>query len=132
IANTEALHASWGWRPDDVLLHALPLFHVHGLFVAATAALGIGATMIFLPRFDPDLVVTYLPDSTVFMGVPTMYHRLAQDPRMTPELCRNIRVFVSGSAALSIADFSGFRERTGHTILERYGMTETGMNISNP
>jgi malonyl-CoA/methylmalonyl-CoA synthetase len=132
ISNTDALHSCWGWRQDDVLLHALPLFHVHGLFVAATAALGIGATMIFLPRFDPDLVVKYLPEATLFMGVPTMYHRLADDPRITPELCGGVRLFVSGSAPLSVTDFNAFRERTGHTILERYGMTETGMNISNP
>jgi len=132
VANTDALHTSWGWRADDVLLHALPLFHVHGLFVAATTALGMGATMIFLPRFDPDLVVRYLPESTLFFGVPTMYHRLAAEPRVTPELCRNIRLFVSGSAPLSVSDFNAFRERSGHTILERYGMTETGMNISNP
>jgi malonyl-CoA/methylmalonyl-CoA synthetase len=132
VANTDALHSSWGWRADDVLLHALPLFHVHGLFVAATAALGMGAEMIFLPRLDPDLVVKYLPESTLFMGVPTMYHRLAQEPRITPELCRSVRLFVSGSAPLSVADFTAFKERTGHAILERYGMTETGMNVSNP
>jgi len=132
IANTHALHRAWGWRQNDVLLHALPLFHVHGLFVAATAALGIGATMIFLPRFDPDLVVRHLPSVSLFMGVPTMYHRLAHDERITRDLCRSMRLFVSGSAPLSVADFAAFQERTGHTILERYGMTETNMNISNP
>src|SRR5581483_8719615 len=105
IANTDALHQAWGWQTDDVLLHALPLFHVHGLFVAATAALGIGATMIFLPRFEPDLVLRLLPESTLFMGVPTMYHRLSHDPRLTADVCRRARLFVSGSAPLSVADF---------------------------
>src|SRR5581483_11667057 len=132
IANTEALHEAWGWRADDVLLHALPLFHVHGLFVAATAALGAGATMLFLPRFDPSQVIELLPRATLFMGVPTMYHRLAADAGLTPAVCESVRLFVSGSAPLSVADFNAFRQRTGHTILERYGLTETGMNISNP
>lgn len=132
IANVDALHAAWGWRADDVLLHALPLFHVHGLFVAVNGVLRAGACMIFLPRFEVDDVLQNLPASTVFMGVPTMYHRLAQDPRLTVELCRGMRLFVSGSAPLTVQDFAAFRRRTGHAILERYGMTETGMNISNP
>jgi malonyl-CoA/methylmalonyl-CoA synthetase len=131
-ANADALHEAWGWSANDVLIHALPLFHVHGLFVALNGVLRAGASMIFLPRFDPDLVIDALPKATVFMGVPTMYHRLAEHPRLTPDVCQQMRLFVSGSAPLSVPDFEAFRARAGHTILERYGMTETGMNISNP
>ncbi|HEY3118116.1 MAG TPA: AMP-binding protein [Chloroflexota bacterium] len=131
-AMIDGLHESWGWRSDDVLLHALPLFHIHGLFVAATTALRAGATMILLPRFDAEVVLEYLPRSTVFMGVPTMYHRLAREERMTRERCSRIRLFACGSAPLSVPDFAAFQERSGCTILERYGMTETGMLTSNP
>ncbi|MBM2809242.1 MAG: AMP-dependent synthetase and ligase, partial [Chloroflexi bacterium] len=132
ISNIDALHEAWGWRDDDLLVHALPLFHTHGLFVAVNGVLRAGASMVFLPRFDPDAVIEWLPRASVFMGVPTMYHRLAQDHRLTPDLCRSMRLFVSGSAPLSVHDFEGFRARSGHAILERYGMTETTMNISNP
>ncbi len=131
-AMIDSLHEAWGWTEADVLLHALPLFHIHGLFVAATVALRAGATMVLQPRFDPDLVFESLPRSTLFMGVPTMYHRLIQDARLTPHLCAGVRLFVSGSAPLSIPDFERFRDLTGHVILERYGMTETGMITSNP
>jgi malonyl-CoA/methylmalonyl-CoA synthetase len=131
-ANADALHDAWGWDANDVLIHALPLFHVHGLFVALNGVLRAGASMIFLPRFDPDPVIDTLPRATIFMGVPTMYHRLADHPRLTSDICHRMRLFVSGSAPLSVPDFEAFRERSGHTILERYGMTETGMNISNP
>ncbi len=131
-ANADALHGAWGWDTNDVLIHALPVFHIHGLFVALNGVLRAGASMIFLTRFDPDLIVAALPRATVFMGVPTMYHRLAEHPSLTVDLCHRMRLFVSGSAPLSVPDFTAFRERAGHTILERYGMTETGMNISNP
>ncbi len=131
-ANADALHEAWGWDASDILVHALPLFHIHGLFVAVNGVLRAGASMIFLPRFDPELVIDALPRATIFMGVPTMYHRLAEHPRLTTDLCQRMRLFVSGSAPLSVPDFMAFRERSGHTILERYGMTETGMNISNP
>ncbi|HXF81824.1 MAG TPA: AMP-binding protein [bacterium] len=131
-ANADALHDAWGWTRTDVLVHALPLFHIHGLFVAAGGVLRAGASMIFLPRFDPDAVIHAFRRATIFMGVPTMYHRLAAHPGLTSEACRGMRLFISGSAPLSVADFEAFRARTGHTILERYGMTETGMNLSNP
>lgn len=131
-AMIDGLHEFWGWRSDDVLLHALPLFHIHGLFVAATTALRAGATMVLLPRFDADAVLEHLPRSTVFMGVPTMYHRLAAEERLTPDLCSRIRLFTCGSAPLSVPDFEAFQLRSGHAILERYGMTETGMLTSNP
>jgi malonyl-CoA/methylmalonyl-CoA synthetase len=131
-ANADALHAAWGWDANDVLIHALPLFHIHGLFVALNGVLRAGASMIFLPRFDPELIIDALPRATVFMGVPTMYHRLAEHEKLSVDLCHKMRLFVSGSAPLSVPDFVAFRERAGHTILERYGMTETGMNISNP
>jgi len=131
-ANADVLHATWGFRASDVLLHALPIFHTHGLFVAIHCVLLNGTSMIFLPRFDADKVIAFLPWATVFMGVPTHYTRLLAHPGLTPEVCRNIRLFVSGSAPLLTETFHAFRARTGHTILERYGMTETGMNTSNP
>jgi malonyl-CoA/methylmalonyl-CoA synthetase len=131
-SNAAALHRSWGFRPDDVLLHALPIFHTHGLFVAINCVLLNGSPMIFLPRFDADKVLKLLPRATVFMGVPTFYVRLLAHPGLTPQACRAIRVFISGSAPLLKDTFVEFQKRTGHTILERYGMTETGMNTSNP
>jgi malonyl-CoA/methylmalonyl-CoA synthetase len=122
----------WQWRPGDVLLHALPLFHIHGLYVASHCALLNGSKMIFLPKFDSADVIRHLPRSTVFMGVPTYYVRLLADPSFNQDVCRNMRLFVSGSAPLLIDTFNEFRRRTGHTILERYGMTETAMLASNP
>jgi len=131
-ANAVALHQAWGWRDGDVLLHALPLFHVHGLFVACHCALLNASTMIMLPRFDAGEVLEAMPRATVFMGVPTFYTRLLNDPHLDAERCRGMRLFTCGSAPLLEQTFEDFRERTGHTILERYGMTETGMNTSNP
>ncbi len=131
-ANADVLHAAWGFRAGDVLLHALPIFHTHGLFVAIHCVLLNGTPMIFLPRFDADKVMALLPRATVFMGVPTHYTRLLAHLRLAPDVCRNVRLFVSGSAPLLTETFDAFRARTGHTILERYGMTETGMNTSNP
>ncbi|MBU1444579.1 MAG: malonyl-CoA synthase [Gammaproteobacteria bacterium] len=134
-SNAEVLKDYWGWRtepPHDVLIHALPIFHVHGLFVAIHGALISGSRMIWLNRFDPKRVVARLPEATVFMGVPTLYVRMLGEPALTREACRNMRLFISGSAPLLIETFNEWRERTGHTILERYGMSETAMLTSNP
>lgn len=131
-SNAKVLKQAWAWQADDVLLHALPLFHVHGLFVASHGALLNGSKMIFLPKFDVDQVLDALPRSTVFMGVPTYYVRLLQDPRLDQARCKNMRLFVSGSAPLLMETFQDFIHRTGQTILERYGMSETTMLVSNP
>ena len=131
-SNAKVLHEYWHWRQDDVLLHALPLFHVHGLFVASHGALLSGSKMIFLPKFDAADVLRHLPRSTVFMGVPTYYVRLLAEPAFDKSVCANMRLFVSGSAPLLTETFREFAERSGHTILERYGMSETTMLVSNP
>lgn len=131
-ANALSLQQAWGWRRDDVLLHALPLFHIHGLFVACHNVLLGGSRMLFLSKFDAPTLIRLLPRATVLMGVPTFYTRLLADPGLTAEACANMRLFISGSAPLLTQTFHEFEERTGHTILERYGMTETGMNTSNP
>ncbi|MDR6288463.1 malonyl-CoA/methylmalonyl-CoA synthetase [Inquilinus ginsengisoli] len=132
LSNALTLHDYWGFRPDDVLLHALPIFHTHGLFVATNCALLAGATMLFQPKFDAAEALRLLPRATVMMGVPTFYVRLLEQEGLTEELCRGMRLFISGSAPLLVDTFEQFRQRTGHTILERYGMTETNMNTSNP
>jgi malonyl-CoA/methylmalonyl-CoA synthetase len=131
-SNAKVLQEYWHWQPGDVLLHALPLFHVHGLFVASHGALLNGSKMIFLPRFDNAEVIRHLPQATVFMGVPTYYVRLVADPAFDQTVCTNMRLFVSGSAPLLLDTFNEFTRRTGHTILERYGMSETTMLVSNP
>lgn len=131
-SNAQVLKKFWHWSKDDVLLHALPLFHVHGLFVACHGALLNGSKMIFLPKFDAGQVMRHLPRSTVFMGVPTYYVRLLSEPEFGREMCDNMRLFVSGSAPLLLDTFNEFTRRTGHTILERYGMSETTMLASNP
>ncbi len=131
-SNALALHEIWGFAPDDVLLHALPLFHTHGLFVATNCVLLNGTGMMFLPKFDAGTVVKLLPRASVMMGVPTFYTRLLADPGFDAQTCRNMRLFISGSAPLLEETFHAFKARTGFTILERYGMTETGMNASNP
>ncbi len=115
-----------------MLLHALPLFHVHGLFVATHGALLNGSKMIFLPKFDAAEVLRHLPRSTVFMGVPTYYVRLLAQAQFDQAACANVRLFISGSAPLLADTFQQFEQRTGHTILERYGMSETTMLVSNP
>jgi malonyl-CoA/methylmalonyl-CoA synthetase len=130
--NALALKSYWGWRADDVLIHALPIFHVHGLFVAIHGALLAGARMIWCSRFDAKQVLAKLPEATLFMGVPTLYVRLLSEPGLTREAARNMRLFIAGSAPLLVETFRAWRERTGHTILERYGMSETGMLTSNP
>ncbi|HMC53457.1 MAG TPA: AMP-binding protein [Acidimicrobiales bacterium] len=131
-SNAATLHRAWGFRGDDVLLHALPVFHAHGLFVAINCVLANGTGMVFLPRFDVDSVLEHLPRATVFMGVPTMYTRLLADRRVDQRACRRMRLFISGSAPLMASTHQEFRARTGHAILERYGMTETTMITSNP
>ncbi len=132
LSNALTLKRYWAWRPGDVLIHALPIFHVHGLFVASHGALLNGSKMIWLSKFDPRAVIARLPDATVFMGVPTLYVRLLAEATLTREACRHMRLFISGSAPLLIETFDAFRDRTGHTILERYGMSETSMLASNP
>ncbi|MDP1955432.1 MAG: malonyl-CoA synthase [Polaromonas sp.] len=132
LSNALVLKDYWGWKPGDVLIHALPIFHVHGLFVAIHGALINGSKMIWLAKFDPKLVVQKLPEATVFMGVPTLYVRLLAEPDLSRESCRNMRLFVAGSAPLLIETFAEWQQRTGHTILERYGMSETAMLTSNP
>lgn len=132
LSNAEVLADLWRFTEDDVLLHALPIFHTHGLFVASNIALLTGGRMIFLPGFDPEAVLRLLPRATAMMGVPTFYTRLLDDPRFTRDLCAGMRLFVSGSAPLLAETHRAFEARTGHRILERYGMTETNMNSSNP
>ncbi len=132
VDNGRALTAIWGFGPDDVLLHALPVFHVHGLFVALHTAFLSGAPIRFLSRFGVDDVLEALPGSTVMMGVPTHYGRLLDDDRFDRERCATVRLFTSGSAPMTEAMHHRFTERTGHHILERYGMTETGIISSNP
>ena len=131
-SNALVLHQYWGFRPDDVLLHALPIFHTHGLFVATNCVLLNGTSMIFLPKFDADQALSLLPKATVMMGVPTFYTRLLGHPGLTREAVAHMRLFISGSAPLLADTHKEFSARTGHAILERYGMTETGMLTSNP
>ena len=132
LSNAQVLADLWRFTPDDVLLHALPIFHTHGLFVASNVALLSGAGMIFLAGFDQEAVLRLLPQATVMMGVPTFYTRLLDDARFDRALVAGMRLFVSGSAPLLAETHHGFEARTGHRILERYGMTETNMNTSNP
>lgn len=132
LSNARVLQAYWGWRPDDVLIHALPIFHVHGLFVAIHGALINGSPMLWLNKFDPRATIGLFPRATVFMGVPTLYTRMLAEPSLTREQASHMRLFVSGSAPLLIETFNEWRDRTGHTILERYGMSETIMLTSNP
>jgi len=132
LSNAEALIETWRFTAEDVLLHALPIFHSHGLFVATNVTLLAGGALIFLPKFDADSVLAQLPRATTMMGVPTFYTRLLEDPRFTRDLTAHMRLFVSGSAPLLADTHVAFEARTGHRILERYGMTETSMNTSNP
>jgi malonyl-CoA/methylmalonyl-CoA synthetase len=131
-SNAEALVEAWRFTPDDVLIHALPIFHTHGLFVATNVTLMAGGSIIFLPKFSASEVLDWMPKATVLMGVPTFYTRLLDDPRLTREAAAKMRLFISGSAPLLADTHRAFAERTGHAILERYGMTETSMNTSNP
>ena len=131
-ANAAVLHEIWGFTPDDVLLHALPIFHVHGLFVALHCAFLSGAPMVWLPKFDDAQVLAGLAKSTVMMGVPTFYTRLLANPAFTRERARHMRLFISGSAPLLESTFAEFEQRTGQRILERYGMSEAVIITSNP
>lgn len=132
LSNAEALVDLWRFGPQDVLLHALPIFHTHGLFVASNVSLLSGGQMIFLPGFELEAVLRLLPKATALMGVPTFYTRLLGDARFTRDLTAHMRLFISGSAPLLAETHKEFQARTGHRILERYGMTETNMNTSNP
>jgi malonyl-CoA/methylmalonyl-CoA synthetase len=131
-SNALTLREYWQWQPDDVLIHALPIFHVHGLFVAIHGALINGSKMIWLSKFDPKLAIAKFPEATVFMGVPTLYVRMLAEPSLTKAQAAHMRLFISGSAPLLIETFTDWQARTGHTILERYGMSETVMLTSNP
>ena len=131
-SNSLALQQYWRFTRDDVLIHALPIYHTHGLFVATNVMLFAGGSMIFLPKLDPDAILKVMPRATSMMGVPTFYTRLLAHPGLTREATRHMRLFVSGSAPLLADTHREWRERTGHAILERYGMTETNMNTSNP
>ncbi|MDO5498571.1 MAG: malonyl-CoA synthase [Propionibacteriaceae bacterium] len=131
-SNCAALLECWQFTAADRLIHVLPIFHTHGLFVAANMTLAAGATMIFLTSFDPDQVIDLMPEATVLMGVPTVYTRLLASEGLTAEATAGMRLFVSGSAPLLVEDHRAFAERTGFAILERYGMTETCMITSNP
>ncbi|THD47355.1 MAG: malonyl-CoA synthase [Bradyrhizobium sp.] len=131
-SNALALIDLWRFGADDTLIHALPVFHTHGLFVASNVALLAGATIIFQPRFDAEAIMAALPRASVLMGVPTFYTRLVEHPDLTRAACAHMRLFVSGSAPLLADTHAQWREKTGHAILERYGMTETNMIASNP
>jgi malonyl-CoA/methylmalonyl-CoA synthetase len=131
-SNSLTLVGYWGFTDQDVLIHALPIYHTHGLFVASNVVLFARASMIFLPKFDPELIIKLMARATVLMGVPTFYTRLLQSPALTKESASHMRLFVSGSAPLLADTHREWAARTGHAVLERYGMTETNMNTSNP
>ena len=132
LSNAQVLKSYWGWRDGDVLIHALPIFHVHGLFVAIHGALLNGSKMIWFGKFDPKAAIARFAEASVFMGVPTLYVRMLGEASLTQQACRHMRLFISGSAPLLIETFNEWRTRTGHTILERYRMSETIMLTSNP
>jgi malonyl-CoA/methylmalonyl-CoA synthetase len=131
-SNSLSLVGYWHFSKNDVLIHALPIYHTHGLFVASNVALFARASMIFLPKFDADLIVKLMDRATVLMGVPTFYTRLLQSPALTHDATKHMRLFISGSAPLLADTHREWSGRTGHAVLERYGMTETNMNTSNP
>jgi len=132
LSNARVLKDYWGWKPGDVLIHALPIFHVHGLFVALHGALLNGSKLLWMGKFDPQRAIAWMQQATVFMGVPTLYVRMLGESGLTREATAHMRLFISGSAPLLIETFKAWQERTGHTILERYGMSETAMLTSNP
>ena len=131
-SNAIVLGQAWHWQNDDVLLHALPIFHAHGLFVALHCALLHASPILFHERFEAEAIIRDMPAASVFMGVPTFFTRLLTEPRLSVSLCKHMRLFISGSAPLLAATFEEFKVRTGHAILERYGMTEALMVTSNP
>lgn len=132
VTNARTLAALWRFTPEDVLLHALPIFHIHGLFVAINVTFAAGGALRLLPRFDPAMVLRHLQHCTVMMGVPTFYVRLLRERELGRDALAGVRLFISGSAPLLVDTHRAWQERTGHVILERYGMSETGMNCSNP
>ena len=132
LSNAQVLKDYWGWQSGDVLIHALPVFHVHGLFVAIHGALLNGSKMLWHSRFDAQRVLADMPRATVLMGVPTFYTRLLALPGLNAEVCSRMRLFISGSAPMLVDTFESWQQRTGHTVLERYGMSETVMLTSNP
>ena len=132
LSNALVLKDYWGWQPEDVLIHALPIYHAHGLFVGVHGALINGSPMVWFNRFDPRAAIAAFPRATVFMGVPTLYVRMLAEPALTRQAAAHMRLFISGSAPLLVDTFAAWQERTGHTILERYGMSETVMLCSNP
>ena len=131
-SNAQVLREFWRFAADDVLIHALPIFHVHGLFVAVHTILLAGARILLHRRFDAKALIGDMPRATAMMGVPTFYTRLLAEPGFNRDVCRGMRLFISGSAPLLLDTFNEFRSRSGHTILERYGMSEAGMITSNP
>jgi malonyl-CoA/methylmalonyl-CoA synthetase len=132
-SNALVLKDYWQWQAGrDLLIHALPIFHVHGLFVAINGALISGSKMLWMSKFDAKRAVAWMPQATVFMGVPTLYVRMLAEPSLTRDICSQMRLFVAGSAPLQIETFNEWADRTGHTIVERYGMSETVMLTSNP
>ena len=132
LSNAEVLTRHWAFSDSDVLLHALSIFHTHGLFVATNIALLSGCKILFVPKFDQEAIIALMPQATCMMGVPTFYTRLLDDPRFDRALCQHMRLFISGSAPLLAQTHKMFEQRSGHRILERYGMTETNMTTSNP
>jgi|JI8StandDraft_1071087.scaffolds.fasta_scaffold10870_3 malonyl-CoA/methylmalonyl-CoA synthetase len=132
LSNALTLKAYWDWQPGDVLIHALPIFHVHGLFVASHGALLNGSKMVWFGKFDPKATIARMAGATVMMGVPTLYVRMLAEPTLTREAVKTMRLFISGSAPLLVETFDSWTERTGHVLLERYGMSETVMLTSNP
>ncbi len=132
LSNALTLKGYWGWQPDDVLIHALPIFHVHGLFVASHGALLNGSKMVWFAKFDPKATIARMAGATVMMGVPTLYVRMLAEPTLTRDAVKTMRLFISGSAPLLVETFDSWTERSGHVLLERYGMSETVMLTSNP
>ncbi len=132
LSNAKSLVKIWHFTAADILIHALPTYHTHGLFVATNTIMLAGASMIYLPKFDADKIIDLMPRATTLMGVPTFYTRLLEHPELNPDRVKNIRLFISGSAPLLAETHKAWSEKTGHAILERYGMTETNMNSSNP
>jgi malonyl-CoA/methylmalonyl-CoA synthetase len=132
LSNAATLKDYWGWKKGDVLIHALPIFHVHGLFVAIHGALINGSKMVWMAKFDPQFAIAHMQRASVFMGVPTLYVRMLAEPTLTQEAAQNMRLFIAGSAPLLKETFEAWQAKTGHTILERYGMSETVMLTSNP
>ena len=132
LSNAQTLRAWWDWQPNDVLIHALPIFHVHGLFVAVHGALLNGSKMIWFNRFDPRATIARMAEATMMMGVPTLYVRMLGEASLTRQASRHMRLFISGSAPLLVETFDAWTARTGHVLLERYGMSETVMLTSNP